>query len=311
LGFRTPNLPDEPSKLSRNIRRQLRQTTLIVKATQLAVGAILPIVEGVLINLVTREDELGRAFYETLPFVVLVGVVVIHAFFLVMLLLIDTPLPQFLVEFDEQARLLDIERIRVREYRRTSDTFTFATTAAEFSLEEIARLRHHPASTLRDTVERVMHYWVDGRSEIFWFHEGTALYNFAVYMYSSTTDELSVLYRAHDDRIQVHNRSWKPGQGHVGLCFVQNTSSYWNVPENPANIPTMLLSPQHLPTDRKYYNCFIATPILIEDQKQGILIVTSNNRGQFEETVHIPILRLMSALLTQAMEDWRRNHVTR
>jgi hypothetical protein len=229
-----PSLPlslDRPD-LRRAFIRQLQGLVWINKLTQAIVGGILPIVEGVFVNLAT-----GAANSDTArPFWIVTGVVgTIHFCLLVIVLLFEQPLPQFLVEFDGLASEIESARRQILQGEDFGtqnalfiDTFAFCSVVAELSLVAVNEDLRSP-NTVKDSAfyDKIMDPWVDGRKNLFWFSNADdPYYNFALYFYDPTDQKLKKTWRKHGASISPKNREWSPGNGHVGVCYSTNSTQF-------------------------------------------------------------------------------------
>jgi hypothetical protein len=279
-------------------KQQLRRSNVLIKGCQLLVGAVLPIVEAIFTNLATGTPNNSRPFW-----IVLAGVGVVHLFLLVMLLLIEMPLPQFLIEFDERAAELEQSLAKLETYKSDAGTFIESVAATQLSLLEIEQMKSQPREKLEDVIAQVLLPWVDRRSAIFSFRDGEALFNFAVY--EKKGREFVLCYRKCDDRLVRSDRTWREGDGHVGTCGIQGETIFLNLPES-GDLSAAQRTSQPRPEDREYYNSMVATPIRSGDQVQGVFIVTSSKHRQFVKELHAQIVEVIGLLLTQSMNDCRR-----
>ncbi len=257
------------------LRSQLRGVTWFYKGLQIIAGAVLPIGEAVLVNLATQASD-------PTPYVVLlVFVVVFHLALLVMILLVEAPLPELLTEFDDQARNLQQARARISTLEADYTTYHMAVVAAVYGISRIEAMRRISEKDLKKAFEEVLSPWILYRSQIFLFREGDALYNFAVYLFDSDSGLLKVEYRSQDDRITTSQsqREWGPGDGHVGHCFGQRKTVFSLYTEGEDDAQEIASTSQPRPKDKTYYNSFAATPLMVGEEPKGMFIVT---RGCYE-----------------------------
>ena len=64
-----------------------------------------------------------------------------------------------------------------------------------------------------------------------------------------------------------------------------------------------LATTQPRPEDSLYYRSMVATPLQIQQETKGVLIVTSSVAGQFVELIHGNIIDNIGLLLSQAMKE--------
>lgn len=296
MDFRLPEYQKFPKEIEESLRRQLRFSGPLVTGCQVLVGAIFPIAEGIFINLATDAEP-----NKATPYIVILVIIgIIHILIFFWLLFLEKPLPQFLIQFDEQARAIEQLEAESETYELYSTTFIDANTATQFSMNEIELIRTEAETEITNIFERVLYYWIERRTEIFWFRDGDALYNFAVYL-QAEPNILRVSYRNHDDRIIPSNREWRAGDGHVGASFLQGKTLTWSIPTGQP-IPDALKSSQYRDEDRQYYNSMIATPIIRNGQPVGVFVITSSKPEQFETSLHTRIVEVISILLAQSMD---------
>ncbi len=136
-----------------------------------------------------------------------------------------------------------------------------------------------------DGLNRILWHLVEHRTQLF-DYKADAFYNFAFYMYNKQSDELSIKWRSHDNRLEVANRSWKPGFGHVGLAFVQGEAKICQ----DITTSSELSNSSADMSDKKKYRSFISIPIkdsyTVMEPKAGtkplgVLVFTSSHVSQF------------------------------
>jgi hypothetical protein len=135
-----------------------------------------------------------------------------------------------------------------------------------------------------DNVEALLEPMILARADTLGYTDPYDLYNFAVYKYNETTNELNQYYRQCDQRIMRRDRSWRPGLGHVGIAFAQKKLIV------SANVESMELLELDNERDREYYKAFISAPIMSEKETSGenpwgVLVITGNREGQLGKAV--------------------------
>lgn len=296
MTFNLPRYKDYPAEIANKLRSQLKASSFIVKSYQVVVGGILPILEGVLVNLATGTNS---DFPN--PFLILLVVIALfHVALLTLLLVVETPLPQLLVEFDEQAEALAHKNLEANLHEVNSTTFIEALLAAAYSLLRIEQLKNLREDSLEKAFEKVLFPWIDRRTELFWFQEGRALYNFAVYV-ENERNVLDPKFRFCDSRMIRKNRSWRSGDGHVGACFLREETIFF-LPEHITELPDSLKTTQPREEDAEYYASMMATPLMIDGEAKGVFIVTSSEPSQFIQELHAPIMDIIGVLLAQTMK---------
>jgi hypothetical protein len=122
------------------------------------------------------------------------------------------------------------------------------------------------------------------RTQLFGYN-GDSMYNMALYLYDSTSDDLFIAWRKHDDRLTTSNRRWKPGIGHVGLAFVQQEAK---ICHDILQSSELANSKTEEPADRFKYRSFLSIPINDScnahngKKPLGVLVFTSSHVGQFD-----------------------------
>ena len=152
-------------------KKQLNSLGNIYKILTIFVGAVLPISEGIIINRATDSSNQNASFF----WVVLGVVAIIHIVCLIILLLNENPLPQFLIEFDQLTCELKIEKECQEVLEIYNNTLRNAITATELSLIGIEKVIEENILVKERIINRVLDYWIQARSDIFWFYDGEAL----------------------------------------------------------------------------------------------------------------------------------------
>jgi hypothetical protein len=296
------NQPDLPRSVSTPIVRQaflkqLKGLTLVNKAAQIFVGGILPILEGIFVNLATGADaKVASLFWNT---IILLGI--LHLALLVLILLFDQPLPQFIVEFDDLANELQSAKqtLSLSENSGTQkdlavDTYAYCSFSAELSLLAINQYLHIP-NVVKDQsfYDKIFDPWVSSRQQIFWFSSDDEYYNFALYFYDPTDKKLKVKWRKHGSKLTPRNREWNPGNGHLGVCFATDSTKFCD----SVQVEVMTSPKSRRPEDSTYYKSFLAEPLRLNNAPVAVLIVTSSKEKSFDENVHPIIIRLMARIL--------------
>jgi hypothetical protein len=297
-------LPDHTGDLHLALRRITKRIAGVYKWCLVISSVLFPIIEGLLINRITTlqftPEARIPAFVSEWHLLVAVGVS--HVIGVLLLLAGSNPLPQFMVEFDEQAHQIDELQKQVEESEKFSSTFQAAMTAAKASLIVIRNLERVPRPELRETLTEVLQPWIIARETIFWFNEGKALYNFGVYLIAGN-GKLEVRYRVHDDRLQAQNRSWPDGRGHIGVCYSQGRTLFSRDVTEETEQQYIADASAAREEDGNYYRTMVSTPIFVDNEKRGVFIVTSSVPNQMEKPVHVPIMELVAKLLEHAMKS--------
>lgn len=307
------NLPSYQGGTKDEFRRQLRASGRILVTTQVVVGVIFPLIEAFLVNHITTvfttpgpEGSPPRFPMMSTGLLILIGVV--HLVLLGVTVIAATPLPQFLVEFDEQAQTLETVQQRTDQQTLISSTFRAATLTAQLSMTAVEECASQKDRPLEDVFRSILDPWIQVRSEVFWFTQGDAYYNFSVYL-QGNAGTLQVVYKKRDDRLVTTeavggkqqpraSREWPVGHGHVGMCFARQRSLF----SPDAAVADDLLDTGR-PEDREFYRSLVSTPIMVDGSARGVLIVTSSVPNQMEKEIHLPIVELIARLLGCALRE--------
>jgi uncharacterized protein with PQ loop repeat len=296
------NLRLPPSSRKPNLRQtlqnQLSRHTNIAKLVQVLVGAILPIIEAILINKLTgtTDPKLSEAYYYGLA-----PIVILHAILFFITLLVEKPLTEFLVDFDNAGQEVEALAEEVSQAREKSErqniginTYLYSVISAKLSMEAVNNyLRNTAVSKDFDFYDKILDPWISERGSIFWFDLSDKYYNFALYLIDTNDKMLKKVWRRHGSSINAMNRDWPPGSGHIGMCFINNSGLLCNEVE----VAKMTAQRLRRPEDKEYYRSFMAVPLRKNNNAVGVLIVTSCEPSKFEEAIHMPILNLMASIL--------------
>lgn len=156
-------------------------------------------------------------------------------------------------------------------------------------------------------LNRILWHLVEHRTQLF-DYKADAFYNFAFYMYNKQSDELSIKWRSYDNRLEVSNRSWKPGFGHVGLAFVQGEAKICQ----DITTSSELSNSSADAADKKKYRSFISIPIkdsyTVMEPKAGtkplgVLVFTSSHVSQFswqrDKIFTLTVAKILSMYIEQ------------
>jgi GAF domain-containing protein len=101
----------------------------------------------------------------------------------------------------------------------------------------------------------------------------------------------------HNDNLQSINRSWDPGEGYIGICFTTKSTRFSRDAAQDANTQPDNMRDE----DKYYYRSLIAHPIKLRDNIKGVFVLTSSTPDQFDEDVHVPIVKTIAQILGAAM----------
>ena len=318
LDFNIPTL--NTGGLLRSLRRELRYHSLYIKLLSVISSVAFPICECYIINRITSTSDAKLAVFL---WRVLLAVGIMHLIVFSITFISQTPLAQFLVEFDQMKKAYQegLEKSLTHEF--FSATFRAAVQATQASLLVIEKLdrelalfreeerqgmvadavrENNPFVLIGKLSKEVLRPWYINRSDVFWYKDGDAFYNFAIYMYDKSADSLSLVTRACDGRITRTDRSWKPGCGHVGICFSQGRTI---VSIDAAADTGYDITGTDRPEDKIYYRSIVCAPIFLNGEKVGVVIITSSKPAQFEAVIHGLFVEVLAKLLALAIERSR------
>ena len=189
-----------------------------------------------------------------------------------------------------------------------------ATRYASMALGNAATLAAEdgdPTNDLEQGIDLVLNSCVTFRADIFRFR-AEDLYNFAVYLYDENDDVLRVAWRKCDSRIDCQDREWKPGEGHVGMCYARKSEIFSN------NVPNSDELERDEPEDDGKYVSMVSIPVFQsgdfpgnesgsfnaspDAEPLGVLVVTSSAPNQFDEKLHKSFLLSLSFHLSFVIE---------
>lgn len=281
------------------LKQDLRDWGKDSKALQSLVGVFFPLLEGFLVNLATSSQ--GALQKSLIGLVVIIAFV--HLCIFLLTLRATATLPQFLLEFDQIAQELQKAQEEVSVYRQFTQAYDAATLATQVSLSVLEIRTRSPLRSLDKVLDEVLKPWTDAREEIFWFT--SAYHNFAVYLYNPQKSCLERVYRNCDDRITQRNRTWQPGEGHVGVCF-QRQEVYFSPDVSSVGTDNPIRTKDE--QDDANYKAMISIPVRVDDNVRGVLVITSNEAGQFIDQLHLPIAQVVAILVGQAIKHgWTKN----
>jgi GAF domain-containing protein len=285
--FKLPQIKDN---LAHRLRQQLRKQTWLVKINQTLVGVCLPIVEAIIVNMVTSSPN-----SLLLGLLIFIGIIHLALFFA--LLGAEAPLPEFLVEFDQVKQTLEQSWAEQSQQEDFASTFREAFQIVELNLVSTLKIGDWESIELKEAFDKILEPWVKSRRDTFWFEQADSLYNFAIYLLDAGTNRLVVKSRMYDSELQVQNRSWAPGEGYIGLCFSTERTRFSHDAAQDENTQPDNTRDE----DKDYYRSLIAHPLRLRDNVVGVFILTSSTPDQFDEAIHIPIVKTIAQILGTAI----------
>lgn len=284
------NNNNDSNNFLESLKKQLQGLTSAFIIFQILASVVLPICEGILASIISNQDNFG-AFHWTL-----ILFAIIHLIIVFILLKNEKPLPQFFLEFEKQKKKISELENLSEIYNDYNETFMASLTATELSLIGInERIFDSKEQLDINTICKIiLDPWITDRSSILNFVNGNSMYNIAVYTLNKESNLLELDFRKNDDRIQTKNRKWKPGVGHVGQCFSTEQTIFCRDIED--NIKTTNKESSRK-EDKDYYRSIIAEPIKSDQQVIGVVVITSSQPEQFDDSIHTIIIRIIALLL--------------
>jgi hypothetical protein len=200
----------------------------------------------------------------------------------------------------------------VYEVSKTQQSVTYLMTLELESLIDEVRSRpaDYPfAQGLRDWevgLNRILWHLVDHRTQLFGY-KSDSFYNFALYMFDESSQELFIKWRSHDNRLSTSNRRWKPGFGHVGLAYIQGEAKICQ----DITTSSELSDSAAVESDKKNYRSFISVPVkdsynvLGGNKPLGVLVFTSNHVNQFswdrDKVFTLTVAKILSMYIERHM----------
>lgn len=279
-----------------------------VGAAQVASVVVFPILEAVLLK---NQASLGGLFWA-----IGVPVVILHLASGLFVFL-ATRNEAFYFKFeDAQAKIDDLEGVAKRlsqkldEEREQREDLDWVHETNYLALQSlhmlISSVDLSDTEFLRNAVEIILEPFIHNREQVFGF-KSCARHNISVYLYEPDSQHLAPYYRFVDDRISRSDRRWKPGNGHIGICFSQNRMI---VSSDVSKSP--LLSDSMTVADMSNYQSMASIPIQSyrslgkkpassnpeTAEPRGVFIVTSSEGNQLSAEAHEITLGIIASLLS-------------
>lgn len=179
-----------------------------------------------------------------------------------------------------------------RERLRTDAFHQVATVAGNLSMA--VRTGRRP---MGEAVDLLLRTWAIFRHALLGFRTEDR-HNFVVYLREGSA--LNPAHREADPSIPTHGRSWRVGQGHVGLAVSENRLLVsGDIRNTEAWVPS-----EAKPTDRDHYVSAVSVPFSFRtttDEPEGALIVTSNRLDHFRSPDQVEVLTIGTLVNTLVM----------
>ncbi len=167
-------------EFTESLKHQLQKLAFAYKFLQIIVGGVLSIIEGLLIGKVSSEKP------PNLLVISLVVIVLIHLVLLYFLVLAEKPLPQFAIEFTQKEQEIEVAKEEINVMGLFANSSRTALIASSLSLVGIdIHFNNNRQLTTEEVFRDILDPWIQSRTDIFWFSEGYALYNIAVYLFNT------------------------------------------------------------------------------------------------------------------------------
>jgi hypothetical protein len=138
-------------------------------------------------------------------------------------------------------------------------------------------------------------------------------WNFAVYLYDRTTDQLDCLICRRPTRAEeaAPHRAWRPDERHIGLAFSRRDELVASDTTDP-QIERLFRAPgaKYRADDTTRYRSIASIPIRLRGERPwGVLVATSDRAGRFRPLTagsrsaidHVEPLRVLSTNLATAL----------
>lgn len=192
------------------------------------------------------------------------------------------------------ARQLEAPLRRLAERERLRTDAIHQVTAAAGSLSIAIRTG---ATSRSDAVDLLLRVFESLREPLLAFRPGDR-HNLVVYLRDG--DVLRPAHRVADPRIPTHGRSWRIGQGHVGLAVSENRLLVGgDIRHSEAWVPS-----EARPTDAEHYVSAVSMPFAYRtatDAPEGAFIVTSSRLDHFRSPDQVEVLTVATLVNTLVM----------
>lgn len=139
-------------------------------------------------------------------------------------------------------------------------------------------------ATLAKHANAIVSIFVERRNVL--FGVGDEYWNFSVYYHDAGSDRLECIAcrRENAEDEQLDHRTWKSGEGHVGLCFARGKEVIFSDANKPELKPVLAANGQNVRDyDQDRYVSLASIPISTDGQRPlGVLIATSSEAGRFK-----------------------------
>lgn len=274
------SLSPSENKFRRAVRAQSRVVNFLA-----IIG--IPTVLGVWLGVTTPESVGAGIFWSALGTLILLQ----GALYTLTTLYAET-VPELHIERSE---LQDTQDLMIEEIEGADEYIQWLEAANKlgnyWSTFQALIAKINPANDERfkDACRIAVQPMIDSGGVLFEFDYGE-VWSVSVYEFNESSELLEPVWwdRPHDHPSQGVPRSWRSGDGHVGSAFMQDRILFTT--DLSSDEAAMLLKPST--TNERDYDCdvyrsFVSAPILLdgnpEPQRFGVLVITSNEIGRFDD----------------------------
>lgn len=167
--------------------------------------------------------------------------------------------------------------------------YCFQEISAEFSYPE-TKIQDHRSSfkACENLIEQLLANLLSYKAEVFQLTPET---RWSMALYVPDGNELVPFWRRNHPNIEVSNRTWPPGQGHVGACYQSNRPVFSDDAAKEGNM--LPNGSRRRAYDATQFKSVIALPVRlggpvgVENEGYlplGVLVLTTNEPGSFDES---------------------------
>lgn len=288
------------SEIERSARELASNRQQIVGAAHILSIAVFPLTETLLIR--NAEGLWASIGYWLIPLLTLILIAHVITGWLSF---VSSRNESFYFEYVDLQRKLekvqeqsDVEKERREQLETSRAAVSFCLEALGEFITYCESKRSISAGEVHKWLKNLLLIPVKRRAKIFNYVTDSR-HNIAVYLYSDQSEKLEKFYREADSRIEQKNRPWRPGFGHIGLCFQRKKAII-----SPDILKAPELSEDLVGADDQVYRSIATVPIFsLESTSEtadakGVFIVTSDVPGQLTEARHQGLFLIFGRLLS-------------